>query len=224
MTQKQYLICKAPNTPAVDSGWNRTEWKNAKALNIDVVGEESSDHHPQTDLKLLYTNTSIFGLFMVKDKYVRAIRSGFQESVCRDSCVEFFFKPKPESGYFNFEFNCSGALLSSYITSNKRTKNGFEEYVMLIDEDLKKVNIFHSLPEKVEPEIKEDTNWFLGFEIPLVILEKYIGKLGELSAQTWEANCYKCGDETSHPHWISWNPINEKNFHCPECFGIMEFE
>lgn len=232
--KKSYLIKKTATNPALNSDWNGSTWGNANILNIDVVREESSSHHPQTELKLLHHHTAIFGLFRVKDKYVRAIRSGFQESVCRDSCVEFFFKPKPEGGYFNFEFSCSGAMLCFYIVDNTRIlneekaklpePNEFRNYTPLKTEDLKMVRIFHSMPGKVEPEIQEDTEWYLGFEISLAMLEKYTGPLGELSGQKWEANCYKCADETSHPHWISWNPLKAKNFHCPECFGVITFE
>lgn len=234
MIKKHYVINKAEKSPVLNSGWNGPYWQEANVLKIEVVRKESSSHHPQTELKLLYHDNAIFGLFRVKDKYVRAIRSGFQVSVCRDSCVEFFFKPKPESGYFNFEFNCSGAMLCFYIVDNSRIPekerakipepNEFRNYTPLKTEDLKKVKIFHSMPAKVDPEIQEDNEWFVSFEIPLKMLEKYTGKLGDLTGQIWEANCYKCADETSHPHWISWNPIKEKNFHCPECFGVMEFK
>jgi hypothetical protein len=37
------------------------------------------------------------------------------------------------------------------------------------------------------------------------------------------ANFYKCGDELSVPHYISWAPIEAEkpNFHRPDCFGKM---
>lgn len=233
--KKTYQIKKTINTPVPGSNWDTGEWAKANILEINEVREESSSHHPQTELKLLYTEQSLFGLFRVQDQYVRAIRSGFQESVCRDSCVEFFFKPKTDGGYFNCEFNCSGAMLCFYIKDNTRISdedreklphkfNEFRSYAPLSDADLKHVKIFHSLAKKVEPEITEPIEWFLGFELPLTMLEKYTGTLGDLSGQTWEGNCYKCADETSHPHWLSWNPIKEKNFHAPECFGELIFD
>lgn len=232
--KKNYIIKQAKSIPVLNAGWDGPEWRSANILEINTVREESSSHHPQTNLKLLYNNRAVYGLFRVKDKYVRATRTGFQGSVCRDSCVEFFFKPKSDGGYFNCEFNCSGAMLCFYIVDNTRISdeerkklpppNEFVDYTPLATADLEKVRIHHSMPDQVKPEIADDTEWFLGFELPLEILEKYTGKLGDLTGQQWEANCYKCADETSHPHWISWNPLNEKNFHCPECFGVMKFE
>ena len=40
------------------------------------------------------------------------------------------------------------------------------------------------------------------------------------------ANCYKCGDETVHPHFIAWNKIENDivDFHQPEHFGLMVLE
>jgi hypothetical protein len=39
----------------------------------------------------------------------------------------------------------------------------------------------------------------------------------------WRANFYKCGDDTSHPHWAAWSPVDELNFHLPRCFGRLGF-
>jgi hypothetical protein len=46
-----------------------------------------------------------------------------------------------------------------------------------------------------------------------------------LSGQAWRGNFYKCGDETSHPHWGMWAPIREGfTFHQPRFFGTLHFE
>jgi hypothetical protein len=79
------------------------------------------------------------------------------------------------------------------------------------------------LPCYVEPEIVEPVVWLLQFFIPFALLEKYMGPIGTVEGQTWRANAYKCGDETSQPHWASWQPLTEKNFHLPECFGAVHF-
>lgn len=66
--------------------------------------------------------------------------------------------------------------------------------------------------------------WTLEFSVPFAVLEKYIGVLEPIKGQTWRANFYKCGNETSHPHWISWMPLSARNFHNPESFGNLVFE
>jgi len=51
---------------------------------------------------------------------------------------------------------------------------------------------------------------------------KPLGEQG--SAGIRRANFYKCGNETSHPHWLSWMPLAERNFHDPSSFGQLVFD
>jgi hypothetical protein len=146
------------------------------------------------------------------------------DPVYKDSCVEFFVQPKPDRGYFNFEFNCGGSLLCFYILDPTRVPNGFKDFTPLPEEDGKQVVIYHSMPPVIEPEIVVPTEWRLEFFIPFAVLEKYVGPVGNVTDQEWRANLYKCGDETSHPHWASWAPVDEFNFHLPHCFGTIRFE
>ena len=209
----------------LESGWESSEWKDIEPVVIANFRPESSDHRPVTKVKLLYDDEGIYGMFMVKDRYVRCIRTAFQDHVYKDSCVEFFVQPDQSKGYFNFEFNCGGTLLCTYITysitsDGKAEKN---EILPLEDEDREMIRIYHSLPQIVESEIQDETEWQLGFFIPFSLFEKYIGEIGNVAGQRWKANFYKCGDETSRPHWASWSPVDELNFHMPQCFGIIEF-
>ncbi|MBI5094406.1 MAG: diguanylate cyclase, partial [Candidatus Hydrogenedentes bacterium] len=70
-----------------------------------------------------------------------------------------------------------------------------------------------------------DTEWADEYPIPRALFETYVGPLGRIDGQTWRANFYKCGDETSHPHWASWAPIGEElNFHQPQYFAPIHFD
>jgi hypothetical protein len=221
----EYIIKKVVKKPSLSAGWDSSDWADANIAEIKNFRQESSSHRPETKLKLKYDATGIYGLFKVKDQYVRSVNSGFQNGVCGDSCVEFFFKPGVGKGYFNLECNCGGAILCFYVTDPTRgPEKGLKEFVKLTDKDCGEIKIFHSMPEIVEPEIKEETEWYLGFFFPFHLIAKYAGELGELSGKEWTANFYKCGDKTSHPHWASWNPVSELNFHLPQCFGKIKFE
>jgi hypothetical protein len=48
--------------------------------------------------------------------------------------------------------------------------------------------------------------------------------LGKIGGQSWRGNFFKCAEEISHPHWASWSPVDELNFHLPRCFGTIHFE
>ncbi|MBI5848556.1 MAG: carbohydrate-binding family 9-like protein [Nitrospirae bacterium] len=219
-----YIVRSAAIMPDLIGQWDGPAWDRAETLELIHFRPEGVGHRPETAVRLLYNPDGIFGIFKVRDRYVRSIHNEFLSPVYKDSCVEFFVKPKQDSGYFNFEFNCSGALLCSYIIDPTRKAEGFQDFVKLPEEDGKQVLIYHSMPEIVEPEITEPVTWFLEFFIPFSLLEKYVGSLGKVKGQPWRANFYKCGDETSHPHWVSWTPLPEKNFHLPDCFGEILFE
>lgn len=143
--------------------------------------------------------------------------------VWKDSCVEFFVQPKSAKGYFNFEFNCGGAFLVCYIVDWTRTVTMFKDFTRVPEPLAKNVSVKSSLPKVVDPEIQEPCDWTLGFFIPFSLLEHYVGPLGKIEGQTWRGNFFKCADETSHPHWASWSPVDELNFHLPRCFGDLEF-
>ena len=93
----------------------------------------------------------------------------------------------------------------------------------LSDAHCEAVAIVASLPETVDPEMTEAIVWTLAYSIPVAVIEEHSGPLGSLGGTCWRANFYKCGDATSHPHWASWQPVSELNFHMPECFGEIVF-
>ena len=221
----EYVVRRCDSSIELTGDWSGSAWQKAETAEILNWRPEGSDHQPRTRVRLLYDGTGVHGIYDVEDKYVRCVATKFQDIVCRDSCVEFFVRPKPDKGYFNFEFSGDGMFLVYYVTDSTRLPGGPPmERGALSAEDGKRVGIFHSLPDIVEPEIQEATEWVLQFFIPFDLLEKYVGPIGDVSGQTWRANFYKCGDETSHQHWGSWSPVDELNFHLPHCFGDVRFE
>jgi hypothetical protein len=208
----------------MQGAWSGVAWEQADTLEIAHFRPEGSDHRPQTSARLLYAQDGLFGIFLVKDRYVRCVGTHYMDPVYKDSCVEFFVRPKAGKGYFNFEFSCGGALLCFYIVDPARVPNGFRDFTRLPEADGRQVAIYHSLPPIVEPEIDAPTEWRLEFYIPFALLEKYVGSIGNVHNQAWRANFHKCADDTSHPHWASWAPVAELNFHLPQCFGTIRFD
>ena len=161
--------------------------------------------------------------FSVKDKYVRAVVKGYQGSVWEDSCVELFFTPggEIEQGYFNVEINCGGTMLFCH-----QRRRGVD-VVEIPDSWCDKVEIYHSLPSVVEPELTEDTEWSIQYRLPFELVEHFAPSFVKPSSGVkWRGNLYKCGDETSKPHWLTWNVIEREqpDFHVPSSFGVLEFE
>lgn len=185
--------------------------------------EESSTHRPRSSAKLAYNSSGLIGFFNVEDKFVISRNTAYNSMVCRDSCVEFFCKPKKSSGYFNFEFNCSGVLRASYIVDPERDGDGFKDWTLISEELGNEIVVDAFLKESIDDEIIEPINWNLWFYIPFNVLENYIGKIDIEKSRDWKGNFYKCADKSSHPHWGSWNLVSELNFHAPHDFGILNF-
>ena len=219
-----YQVRATNDTSPLCAAWESRLWQQADAAPIDNYHPASSDHRPDVTVRLLYDIENLYVRYRVVDRYVVARHLGFQAPVWRDSCVECFLQPKTERGYFNFEINCGGSLLLCYIEDPTRKAEGFARYTRVDEAVTALVEIKHTMPQRVEPEIDVPTTWEIACRIPLRVLETYVGPLGNLAGQEWRTNFYKCADDSSHPHWGSWSPIGEElNFHQPSYFGTLQF-
>jgi len=216
------ILCREPRSKS--SLLDKSNWEDLTPVRLLQIRRESSDHHPPTNVRLFRNKEALYGKFSVTDRFVRCMQTGYQAKVSKDSCVEFFLKPAGSVGYFNFEFNCGGNLLCYYIRNPKKKDGKRIDYDILSEEDLKMVQRESTLPEIIEKEITDKTCWELAFRIPFYLIQKYTALSARSFKQPWYGNFYKCGDETSMPHWISWTPLPEKNFHLPDCFGKLLFK
>src|ERR1035437_4153079 len=219
----EYTVQIADAAPPLGALCPDPVWAQAETLEIQHFRPESSDHHPRTSARLLHDARGIYGIFRVQDRYVRCLRTQYHEEVWKDSCVECFAQPKPDRGYFNFEFNCGGAFLCCHITNPERTPEGFKEFIKVPAGIGETIRTRSSLPARIETEIVEPVVWTLSFFIPFALFKHYLGPLGTSAGQEWRGNFFKCADETSHPHWASWSPVDELNSHRPDCFGAIRF-
>ncbi len=186
---------------------------------IDKFRSESSSHHPESKFKLCACNNGIIGQFEINDHFVICKNTEYNSMVCKDSCVEFFFQPNRKKGYFNFEFNCLSTVHCSYIIDPQRTETGFKDYKMIPYKIGKNIFVESSVKSLIKNEIDKPLKWNLSFFIPFKLIEEYVGKLED--KKKWFGNFYKCADNSSHPHWGSWNPVSELNFHAPNDFGKL---
>jgi len=221
----EYIIHKASVTPSLKGQWDGDAWQQANIATLDNFLKESSDHHPRAEVKLTYLDKNLYVFFRVFDKYVLCKQTQYQAQVCKDSCVEFFVQPRQKKGYFNFEINCGGTMLLYYIEDPTRVDKGFARHRPVPLKLGCTVDIYHSLPRIVYPEVEDDTKWLLEYRVPFTLFEAYLGSLGNIAGQIWRGNLFKCADSSSHPHWASWASLDgNSNFHLPEYFAPMRFE
>jgi hypothetical protein len=220
--QKSYLVKRTSNSPEINADWKKGIWRSTKPLILENYMGDKPTHFPETKVKMRYDKDNIYLIFSVMDKYVKAVAKEINGKVWMDSCVEFFFSPgsNTERGYFNFEANCKGVFLFNYHLNN----SGSGDSVSM--EDCEKVRIAYSLKSDVEQEIAEPLEWRLEYSIPISVLKKYMKVDEPGPGVSWRANFYKCADQTSHPHWLTWARVDypQPKFHLPEFFGRLIFE
>jgi len=184
----------------------------------------SSDHRPMVEAALLYDDEHLHALFRVADRYVRSVHTEYDSDTYKDSCVELFVQPHGRAGYFALEVNAGGAFSLRFIEDPTRTSNRFAKWAAVTAADAGTLKVSHSLSAVVEPERVEPVEWWVEVSWPFAAMEPYCGAVRPVAGRRWRANAFKCGDQTSHPHWASWAPIGDAlNFHQPGCFGWLDF-
>lgn len=128
-----------------------------------------------------------------------------------DSCVEVFIQNPNGPDYYNFEINPLGKVLAcTGPDRNHRTPRPAEEMERIL-----RVASFEG-PQDYSGGV---WNWRVVVLIPFEL----IGVDPDNLPESLRANFYKCGDNTAHPHFASWSPIDtpQPDFHRPEFFGKL---
>ena len=198
---KEYRIKKIEKSKI---GIEDALWDNAEALKIDCTPWKEYSRDIYVNAKLLYSDKNLMVKFETDEKPLLARKTEDNDSVCCDSCVEFFFKNKEnDTEYINIETNPLGTKLIG---------KGSPDGLKFLD-DTKEVEAI----SLIKPDV-----WNLELIIPWSYAEKYLGKIFD----TFYANFYKCGDETVKEHYFCWNEIeyHKPQFHLPEFFGKLILE
>ena len=183
---------------------------------IDTINWKDFDYRPAVIFRLAHAENQIWLKYEVNEKHIRAKETQINGDVYKDSCVEFFVSFDDEN-YYNFEFNCIG---TPHLAFGKNRYN--RKFVN--EKTIKKTEVISSLGNKPFAEKTGNFTWQMVIRIPTESFEfSNIKKLNGLKAK---ANFYKCGDETSKPHYVTWNEVKTSNpdYHRSEFFGNLIFE
>lgn len=220
--QLTYRIKSIDKKITIDGNWDKPVWQNVDAVNISNRMGDEPRFRPKTEAKVLYDAANIYIIFRVHDKFVKSTVTTYNGHVSGDSCVEFFFSPNTaEPGhYFNLEINAGGTPLIFFVTKPRK------EHKKLSDALISQIEIAHSLPAVVDPEIVDEIIWTIECRMPLAILKEFTNVTMPKPGVEWRANFYKTGSDTSNPHYYTWAPVSNPtpDFHLPAYFGTIHFE
>ncbi len=141
----------------------------------------------------------------------RTTESEPNSDVYKDSCLEFFLTPYPDTSnaYLNFEFNSRGTLLLGFDGPDG-------ERIRLPEAD---GSLFEIRPVTLEG----GKAWGIRFHIPFTFLQTLFGVPGMKPGHVFRGNFQKCGDLCDIEHYLCWNPIHaaQPDFHRRACFGAL---
>ena len=162
--------------------------------------------------KICYDEHALYVRLRSVEKFIRAENpkdAPYERQPCEDSCLEFFFCPrKGDRRYFNIEMNPNCLM---YL--------GIGTGIDTLSRIYPNKDWFHPEAERTPD------GWRVTYEVPYEFVRFFFPEFSPKSGDDMLANCYKCGDFTKIPHFLSWNPLPEGSteFHNASHFGIMHF-
>lgn len=221
-TAALYTAKQLKSKPVINAEWDKPMWKKTEIISIAKHMGPLPSFVPTVEAKMRYDENNVYVIFRVKDRYVQSRILEFNGNVSSESCVEFFFAPDENHplSYFNLEINAGGTPLMFYITKP------MSEIQRLKKEEIEQIEIAHSMPRVVFPEIQEPVTWTIECRIPFSMLEKYAKVSRPAKGVQWKGNFYKTGSRTSNPNYMTWAFVDypRPNFHLPQYFGTIQFK
>ncbi len=183
---------------------------------INIINWKEFNYLPKVYFRIGHVNNEIWLKFYVNEKNILAQETRTNGDVYKDSTVEFFISLDGKN-YYNFEFSCIGTIHLAH--GEGRNNRRFVE-----PKTVEKIEIKSSLGNQPFDEKSGDFDWEMMIRSPVECFA--FDKITTLHDLKATANFYKCGDETSEPHFVTWNPIGTEtpDYHCPEFFGKVYFE
>lgn len=202
------------NMAAIDAAFETLEFED-----IDCCDwPDKYTYRPETKFKIFHTGEFMVIRYFVHEKYTAAVFGNDGDSVCKDSCVEFFIAPESNRRYYNFETNCIGKMFIGY--KDSPSGHGIDP----TEEVFSMIRRYPSLGTETFKERVGDNSWTLTLVVPAKAL--YADNLESWSGLECKMNFFKCGWELSEPSSMSWSKIvyPRQRFHVPAYFGIVYFE
>ena len=189
-----------------------TGWDGIPTLNIDeLLWTDKCDISACG--QIAYSDEALLVHLWAKEKFIRAEGKELLDAPCKDSCLEFFFCPvEGDRRYLNIEFNPNCCV---YLGMG----SGVPDLVRFVPET--------PVKKQFGPRaVRTADGWEIFYSVPFSFIRCFFPAFKAESGRSIRANCFKCGDLTVSPHYLSWNRVDSPTpqFHLSEYFGTMIFE
>ena len=224
-------------------------WDDVPVLPVDTVNwDYPAAEGDRAFGQLCYDEDALYVRLTAVEKAIRAENTEKMAQPCEDSCLEFFFSPAPpDLRYFNIEFNPNALPFFGFgdaaggpsLIRLQPFENVLAPEVTFLTPEGELPALFASSAEDdaADPEAslaaplprvtipKDAEGWRITYRIPAAFIGRFFPGFSFRPGLTIRANCYKCGDLTEKPHYLSWNPMDPDrlSYHRPEYFGRMVF-
>lgn len=184
---------------------------------IDTINwVETHPSKPQVTFAIAHTGSHILLQYRVKENEILAAVTDDNGRVWTDSCVEMFVS-FDNAHYYNAEFTCIGKALLGYRRFGEKAQHAPADIMQSITR-------LPSLGTENRELQAGNWDWLLTLVIPQTAF--WQSNLQSFSGMQARGNFYKCGDNLSTPHFVSWAAIDTPapSFHQPKFFGELIFE
>ncbi|WP_158850883.1 carbohydrate-binding family 9-like protein [Algibacter sp. L1A34] len=183
--------------------------------NIDQYAWEQPNKHRNVGFYMAHDNKNIYLQYNVLEPEMVAKYHNHNSPVYKDSCVEFFIAFEQDANYYNFEFNSLGTCLLGF-GPDRHNRQLLDSKII----DLIKVN---TKIKRIQHNGLTVFKWKIFIKIPINTFS--FNNIKSFKNNKAKANFYKCGDNLSKPHYISWNNIKSEkpDFHLKSYFGDIKF-
>ena len=200
---KEYTIKIIDSLPC----WNEIETLNIENKYLDTTNDVTASAQICCNDEKFFVHLST-----TEKNYLREEKGPFGLPYL-DSCLEFFFSPiEDDKRYFNIEFNSNACVFFGF--------SGGSDSIMRQTPENDILDFF-------KPTITtNEDNWEIYYEIPFYLIKRYFPDFCIYDGKKIKANCFKCSDNSTPPHYLSWSKVEGEpfTFHKPECFGTMTFK
>lgn len=210
-----------PNIEVVDVANTANILEQLQDVSVHSIAcvnwKEEYPYKPDVSFKIAHNGSYLFLQFFVEEQEIMALAEHDNGPVWKDSCVEFFISFNNSPSYYNLESSCIGKVLLGYRKDKSDSAHAGQQ-------TLESIKRYPSLGTSNFDKKEGDFKWNILLVVPASAF--WMSEIETFKGLEARANFYKCGDNLSTPHFLSWSPIkyHKPNFHLVDYFDTIKFE